>query len=169
MVKKYVVGLTAAERVELETLTSRNTAARNKVVKAFVLLKADEGWLDEAIVEAYGISLRTVERVRERFVQEGMEAALNRKPTSRVYRRKIEGEEEAHLIALCCSEPPEGHGHWTLRLLADKLVELEVVDSISYETIRDTLEKNELKPWQKKSGASPPKPTPLLSAKWKKS
>ncbi len=169
MVKKYVVTLTAEERVELETLTSRNRVERNKVVKAFVLLRADEGWLDEGIVEAYGISLRTVERIRERFVQGGMEAALNRKPSSRVYRRKIEGEEEAHLIALCCSDPPAGQAHWTLRLLADKLVELEVVESISYETVRETLEKNELKPWQKKSGAFPQKPMLPLSAKWKKS
>lgn len=169
MVKKYVVELTAEERVVLEALTSSNKAARNKVVKAFVLLKADAGWQDEAIVEAYGISLRTVERVRERFVEEGLEAALNRKPTSRVYQRKIGGEEEAHLIALCCSQAPEGHARWTMQLLADRMVELEYVDSISDETIRQVLNRNELKPWQKKSGASRQKPMPLLSAKWRTS
>jgi transposase len=167
MVKKYVVELTAEERVELEALTSKNKADRNKVVKAFALLKADEGWLDEAIVEAYNISLRTVERIRERFVEEGLEAALNRKPSNRVYRRKIEGDEEAHLIALCCSDPPEGHARWTMQLLADKMVELEYVDSISDETIRTVLNRNELKPWQKKSGASRQKPMQLLSATWK--
>ncbi len=169
MVKKYVVKLTATERVELEALTSKKKADVKKVLKAFVLLKADEGWLDEEIVTAYGISLRTVERVRERFVEEGMEACLNRKPSSRVYRRKIEGEEEAYLIALCCSEPPEGHAHWTLKLLADKMVALEYSQSVCPETVRKALRQNELKPWQKKSGASPQRPMPLLSAKWKKS
>jgi len=169
MVKKYVVELTAEERIELERLTLDNKSARKKIIKAFVLLKADEGWLDEAIVEAYGISLRTVERIRERFVEEGIEAALNPKPTKRVYRRKLEGEEEAHLIALSCSEPPEGHARWTLQLLADKMVELQYVESVCPETVRKTLMQNELKPWQKKSGASRQKPTPLLSARWKKS
>lgn len=168
MVKKYVVELTAEEQTELEILTLNNKAARNKVVKAFVLLRANAGWLDEEIVSAYGISLRTVERIREGFVEEGMEAALNRKPTSRMYRRKIEGEEEAYLIALCCSQPPEGHAHWTMQLLADKMVELEYVDSVSDETVRQVLKRNALKPWQKKSGAFRQKPTPLLSAKWKR-
>jgi hypothetical protein len=110
-----------------------------------------------------------VERIRERFVEEGIEGALGRKPSSRVYRRKIEGEQEAHLIALCCSQPPEGHAAWTLKLLADKMVELQYVDSICPETVRKTLMQNELKPWQKKSGVSRRKPMPLLSAKWKKS
>ena len=169
MVKKYVVKLTAEERTELERVTTSNKANRNKVVKAFVLLRADEGSLDEEIVVSYGISLRTVERIRERFVEEGLEAALNRKPSSRVYKRKVYGEEEAHLVALCCSEVPEGHTRWTLQLLADKMVELSYIDSISYETVRRTLERNELKPWQKKNGVSRQKPTPLLSVKWKKS
>ncbi len=169
MVKKYVVELTANERLELETLTYRSNVERNKVVKAFVLLRADENWLDEEIVAAYGISLRTVERIRQRFVEEGKDAALNRRPSNRVYRRKIEGEEEAHLIALCCSQAPEGHAHWTMQLLADKMVELKYVDSISDETIRTVLKQNELKPWQKKNGAFHPKPTPHLSARWKKS
>lgn len=144
MVKKYVVKLTSEERLELEALTSRNKAARDKVLRAFVLLKADEGWLDEAIVEAYGISLRTVERIRERFVEEGLAAVLTRKPSERVYRRKIEGEEEAHLIALCCSDPPEGHARWTLQLLADKLVSLEIVESVSADTVGRTLKKTNL-------------------------
>ena len=168
MVKKYVVELTTEERLELDTLTASNKAVRNKVVKAFVLLRADEGWLDEEIVTAYGISLRTVERIRERFVEEGIEAVLNRKPSRRVYKRKVYGEEEAHLVALCCSEVPEGHARWTLHLLADKMVELSYIDSISYETVRRILAQNELKPWQKKSGVSRQKRTPLLSAKWKK-
>ena len=102
-------------------------------------------------------------------MEEGLEAALNRKPTSRVYRRKLEGEEEAHLIALCCSNPPEGQARWTLKLLADKMVELEYVENLCPETVRKTLKQNELKPWQKKSGVSRRRPMPLLSAKWRTS
>jgi transposase len=144
MVKKYVVTLTEEERKELEGLVSSNRTARNKVVKAYVLLKAAENWRDEDIVSSYGLSLRTVERIRERFVEEGMEAALNRRPTSRVYRRKIEGEEEAHLIAIACSSAPAGHSRWTLQLLADKLVELAIVDSVSADTVGRALKKTSL-------------------------
>jgi transposase len=174
MVKRYVVTLSSGERAELEAITLNGKSSRNKVVKAFILLKADageygEGWTDKQISEAYNISVSNVEKTRERLVEEGMEAALNRKPTRRVYRRKIEGEEEAHLIALVCGNPPEGHSHWTMQLLADKMVEMNLVESVSDETVRLTLKKNELKPWQKKSGASRRNKTPLLSAKWKRS
>lgn len=169
MAKKYVVKLTAEERLELEELTKKKKADAKKVAKAHVLLKADEGWLDEAIVSAYNLSLRTVQRIREQFVEEGIEAVFNRKPTSRVYRRKIEGKEEAHLIALCCSDPPEGHARWTLQMLADKLVSLEIVESVSADTVGRTLKKTNLSLGVTKSGVSRQKPTPLLSATWKMS
>jgi transposase len=125
-------------------------------VKAFILLKADEGeqgegWTDQRIADAYNISVSTVEQTRERFVEDGMEGALNRRPTSRVYRRKIEGEEEAHLIALACSPPPEGRCQWTMQLLADKMVELNYVDSVSDETVRQVLNRNEIKPWHREA------------------
>lgn len=174
MAKRYVVTLSLEERRELETITASGKSSRNKVVKAFILLKADEGeygegWTDKRIAEAYNVSISNVEQTRERLVEGGLEAALNRKPTSRVYRRKIEGEEEAHLIALVCGNPPEGRSHWTMQLLADTMVEMNLVESVSDETVRQTLKKNELKPWQKKSGVSRRNKTPLLSAKWKRS
>jgi transposase len=169
MAKRYVVTLSVEERKELEAFTSSGKSSRNKVVKAFILLKADEGeggegWTDKRIADAYNISVSTVEQTRERFI----EGALNRRPTKRVYRRKIEGEEEAHLIVLACSDPPEGRAEWTMQLLADKMVELNYVESISDETVRRVLNRNELKPWQKKNGASRRSKTPPLSAKWKR-
>lgn len=174
MAKRYVVTLSLEERSELESITLNGKSSRQKVVKAFILLKADEGeygenWTDKQIAKAYNISTSTVEQTRERLVEEGLEVALSRKPSRRIYRRIIEGEEEAHLIALVCGNPPEGRSRWSMQLLADKMVELKVVESVSDETVRLALKKNELKPWQKKSGVSQPNKTPLLSAKWKKS
>ncbi len=106
-----------------------------------ILLKADEGWPDIQIVDAVDISQPTVSRVRKQFVEEGLEAALNRRTTRRVYRPKLDGEQEARLTALACSKPPEGQARWTLRLLADKAVELEITDTLSYQTVRRTLKK----------------------------
>lgn len=173
MAKRYVVTLSTDERKELEALTTSGKSSRNKVVKAFILLKADEGkqgesWTDLQIADAYNISVSTVEQTRERFVEGGLEGALTRRPTRRVYRRKIEGEEEAHLIALACSDPPEGRAEWTMQLLADKMVELNYVESVSDETVRQVLKQNEIKPWQKKSGVSRPSKMRPSSAKWKK-
>jgi transposase len=165
--KKYVVELTEEEREILEKTARKGSGGKSR--HAYILLKASENWKDERIAEAYNVSVSTIERVRQRFVEEGLEAALSRKPTSRVYRRKIEGEEEAHLIALACSDPPEGRAEWTMQLLADKMVELNYVESISDETIRRVLNKNELKPWQKKNGASRRSKMPPSSAKWKRS
>lgn len=174
MPKRYVVTLNEEERKELEKLVTDGKSKRDKVIKAFILLKADEGergekWTDKQIAEAYHISVSTIEQTRERFVEEGLEAALNRRPTQRVYRRKIEGEEEARLITLACSTPPEGSSQWSLRLLADKMVELNYVESVSHETVRRALDKNELKPWQKKSGVSRRSKVHPSSARWKKS
>ncbi len=144
MAKKYVVTLTDEERTELKVLTSRNKGNRARIINAFVLLKADRGgenWKDEEIGKAFNISVDKIERTRKRFVEEGFEAALTRKAVDRSHRRKIQGEEEARLITLCCSETPAGQARWTLRLLADKLVELEYLDSISYRTVGRVLKK----------------------------
>jgi transposase len=113
---------------------------------ARILLKADEGpagpgWADEAIAEALEVNRSTVERVRQRCVEEGFDAALRPRPSRQVRLRKLDGAQEAQLVALACSPPPNGRDRWSLHLLADKLVELEVVDSISYETVRRTLKK----------------------------
>ena len=120
--------------------------AAHKRLHAEILLKADISelggkWLDRPISEAFGVSTRTVERVRERLVQEGLESALNRAPSIRVKSRTIDGENEAHLIALNCGDAPEGRSRWTLRLLGQQMVELGDVESVSHETIRQTLKK----------------------------
>ena len=145
--KKYVVTLTAEERQALSDLIAAGKAAAQKLAHARILLKADasEGgpaWLDGRIAEALEVSVATVERVRQRFVEQGLDAALDRKQRERPPREiKLDGRAEARLIALACSPPPEGRATWTMQLLADKLVELEVVDSISDETVRLALKK----------------------------
>ncbi len=147
MKKKYPVILSEAQREQLKSLIAAGTAPARKLTHARILLKADQspegpGWVDEQVAEAVETSQPTVARVRKQYFEEGLEAALNRRPPNRVYRRKLDGEQEARLIALACSEPPEGQARWSLRLLADKLVELEVVDEeISYQTVRRTLKK----------------------------
>jgi len=143
--KKYIVKLTPDEREELETLISSGKSSARKLTRARILLKADEGWIDKAISEALDVGTATVERVRKRFVETGLEAINRRKPR-RQYERKIDGNAEAYLIALACSAPPKGRKRWTLRLLADKLVTLEEVDieSVSHETVRQVLKKTNL-------------------------
>jgi len=146
MKKKYVVTLTQEERRMLQEMLSRGKAAARKLMHARILLKADvaaggPGWNDEAIVEALEVGRATVERVRKEFVEEGLPAALERRKPRRQYRRKLDGEGEAHLVALACQKPPEGHRRWTLKLLADRMVQLEYVDQISYQTVRRTLKK----------------------------
>ena len=147
MAKSYRVTLSKSERKDLEQLLSRGKSDVRRLQHARVLLKADESkwgprWLDTEIAEAFDLSVRTVERIRKRFVEEGLEIALSPYRTGRrQYRCKLDGEQEARLIALACSDPPEGHGRWSLRLLADKMVELDYVDELSYETVRQTLKK----------------------------
>ena len=146
MPKKYIVRLTEEERSELEKLVHTGKVAAHKRQHASVLLKADiseqgDGWTDEKISAAFSLSTRTVERVREKFVEEGLEAALNRAAPSKVRRRVLDGDNEAHLIALTCGEAPEGYNRWTLRLLGQQMVELGYVESVSHETIRQTLKK----------------------------
>ena len=146
MKKKYIVTLTDEERRMLQETLSRGKAAARKLTHARILLKADaadEGpdWNDAAIAEGLEVGRATVERVRKEFVEEGLEAALERRKPRRAYRRKLDGDGEAHLVALACQNPPEGRSRWTLQLLADRMVQLEYVDQISYQTVRRTLKK----------------------------
>ena len=146
MRKRYRVTLTAEEREALGHMISRGKAAARRLVHARVLLQADasEGgpdWTDTRIAEAVRVSVRTIGRVRQRFVEDGLEAALRPKPSPRVYARKLDGAQEAKLLALACSGPPEGRRRWTLRLLAERMVELEIVPELSHETVRQTLKK----------------------------
>ena len=146
MKKKYPVNLSETERDDLKRLIASGTAPARKLTHARILLKADEGpkgdgWVDERIAEAVESSQPTVSRVCKQYFEDGLQAALNRRPPNREYHRKLDGEQEARLLALACSEPPEGRARWSLRLLADRMVELEVVDDLSYQTVRRTLKK----------------------------
>ena len=144
--KKYIVKLTEEERNELEQIISTGKDSARKILHARILLKADESeegprWKDEQISEALEVSFSTIFRVRQRFIEGGTDAAISRHPGSGIRDPKIDGECEAHLVALTCSTVPDGQARWTLRMLADKMVELEYIDSISYETVRQTLKK----------------------------
>jgi len=149
MKKKYIVTLTEAERQMLQALLSRGKAAARKLVHARILLKADTrpdgpGWNDDQIAEGLEVGRATVERVRREFVEEGLEAALERRKARRQYERALDGEGEAHLVALACSQAPEGRSRWTLRLLADRMVQLEYVDQVSKDTVWRVLKKTNL-------------------------
>ncbi len=146
MKKKYPVILSDTERDDLKRLIAAGTSPARKLTHARILLKADEspegdGWVDERVADAMEVSQPTVARIRRQYFEEGLEAALNRRPPKREYHRKLDGKQEARLVALACTEPPEGQARWSLRLLADKLVELEIVEEISYQTVRRTLKK----------------------------
>lgn len=146
MQKRYLVTLTAEERRELQSMVSVGKAAARKLVRARILLLADQAEggpakSDPEIMDALGCGRATVERVRKQFVEEGVEATLTPKPTSRTYENRLDGKAEAHLVAIACGTPPEGRGRWTLRLLADRMVALGHVDSVSHETVRQTLKK----------------------------
>jgi len=149
MRKKYIVTLTEEERRMLRELISRGKAAARKLMHARILLKADSrdggpGWGDAAIAEGLDVGRATVERVRKRFVEEGLDAALQRRKPDRQYKRRLDGDGEAHLIALACSEAPQGRARWTLRLLADRMVALEYVEALSKDTVRRVLKKTNL-------------------------
>lgn len=145
MVKKYIVRLTKEERERLKALVSKGRTSARKIARAQVLLKVDAdgpNWTDEQAAESFGIRANTAAEIRQRFVEEGLDRALDRKqPADPPRRRKLDGAGEARLIAMACGEPPEGRARWTLRLLAGQLVELAVVDGISHETVRQTLKK----------------------------
>ena len=149
MKKKYIVTLTQEEQRMLQAMLSKGKAAARKLMHARILLKANAGdggpsWHDDAIAEGLEVGRATVERVRREFVEEGLEAALERRKPRRQYQRKLDGDGEAHLIALACSQAPAGRSRWTLRLLADRMVQLEQVDHLSHETVREVLKKTSL-------------------------
>src|SRR4030042_3826116 len=143
--KKYIVELTSEERKQLQQLVKQGKVAGYKIRHAQMLLKADQGkqcpgWPDAQVAEVFAGHITTVERLRKRFVEQGLEAALERNKRNN-YARKLDGDAEAHLIAIACSEPPAGRSEWSLRLLADRLVEVSVVDSISHMTVSRTIQK----------------------------
>ena len=151
MPTKYAVQLSGAERAGLRTLVGQGVAPARTLTHARILLKADRGdagpgWTDAAIAGAIEVGLSTVARVRQRYVEDGLEVALARKSPDRVYERKLDGAGEARLIALACGTPPAGRARWTLKVLADRLVALEVIEAISYETVRRTLKQTNCSP-----------------------
>src|SRR5688572_14032422 len=147
--KRYKVTLEPDERRDLEKLISRGKGAARRLAHARILLHADQGEgrpgkIDAEIAEAVGVSVATIERVRQRLVEEGLEAALSPRPSPRLYRRKLDGEAEARLIALACSPPPEGRARWSLRVLAERMVVLGYSEAVSHETVRMTLKETNL-------------------------
>ena len=156
--KKYIVTLSKEERDTLRELTFKGTHKSQKILNAQILLGCDEGEYqierstNEEIARVLGTSMRKIDRVKKRFVMEGLEAALTKKKGSRIYEKKTDGDFEAHLVALSCSEPPEGFARWSLRMLADKVVELGYIDSISHEAVRGILKKTKLNPGKKRGG-----------------
>ena len=151
MKKRYAVRLSDDERRELRQLIAAGTAPARRLMHARILLKADEGpegpgWVDDRVADAVETSQATVWRVRKQYVERGLAAALDRRPPRREYVRKLDGAAEARLVALSCSAPPAGQAGWSLRLLADKLVELEVVEAVSYRTVGRVLEKTRSSP-----------------------
>ena len=152
------VTLTKEEREKLEALSSKGKHAAQTILNALVLLACDEGKyqkkrsINEEIARILTVSMKTIDRVKKRFVEEGLDMALTGKPSTRIYSRKADGDLEAHLIALSCSKAPQGYQRWTLRLLADKAVELKYIDAISYETVRRVLKKTSLSPGSNTAG-----------------
>jgi hypothetical protein len=149
MEKRYRVTLMEEERLELRAMVTAGKAAARKLVRARVLLLADQAEggpakSDPEIIDALGCGRATVERIRKQFVEEGLEETLQPKPSMRVYERRLDGKAEAHLVAIACGAPPEGRSRWTLRLLGDRLVALGHVESIAHETVRRTLKKTNL-------------------------
>ncbi len=148
--KKYTVTLTEEERFFLQGIARKGKHKSQKVINALILLSCDEGEsrkkrsTNEEIARVLNIGMRKIDHIKKRFVEDGIDVTLNGKKGSRIYKKKADGDFEAHLIALCCGDPPEGFAKWSLRLLADKVVELEYIDKISHETIRKVLKKTNL-------------------------
>lgn len=144
---RYKVTLDEQERAMLKEITTRGKHGSQKVLNALILLGSDEGRFQkqkltaQQIADVLPVSMKKVDRVKRRFVEQGLEVALSKQPPQRQYVKKADGDFEAHLIALSCSQPPPGHARWSLRLLADQMVELSYVDSVSYETVRRVLKK----------------------------
>ena len=156
--KKYIVTLTKEEREYLNKIVSKGTHKSQKVINALLLLGCDEGDFQEKrstnaeISRILEIGMRKIDRVKKRFIEEDLDITLNGKKGNRIYAKKADGDFEAHLIALSCSDPPEGFSRWSLRLLADKVVELDYIDNVSHETIRQVLKKTKLNHGAKKAG-----------------
>jgi len=156
--KKFIITLTKDERKSLTELTSKGKHMSQKILNALILLACDEGEhqqkrsKNKEIARVLNISMRKIDRVKKRFVEDGLDVALNGKKGNRVYKKKADGDFEAHLIALSCSNPPEGFSRWSLRLLAEKAVELNYIESVSHETVRRVLKKTNLNLGGKKAG-----------------
>jgi len=155
---RYKVTLTEEERKNLKSITSKGKHKSQKVINALILLNCDEGDFqtkrstNEKVAGVLKISMKKIDRIKKRFVEENLYVALNGHKGKRIYEKKADGDFEAHLVALSCSEPPEGFARWSLRLLADRVVELNYIDSISYETIRRVLKKTKLNLGENKVG-----------------
>lgn len=167
---KFVVRLSVNERLFLNGLVAEARTAKERALRARLFLKADADgpcWTDSQIADAFEISTLKVARLRKRCVLEGLEAALCQRPQANRKRRKLDGAAEARLVALACGKAPSGCSQWTMQLLADKLVELSIVDEISDETVRKTLKKTNFNPGVTSNGSFRPTPTPSLFARWK--
>ena len=145
----YKIRLTKTEVEELHEVINKGLHTSHTFRGAYILLNCDEGQFSEKVTndqisKVLKVGMRTIDRVKRRFIEEGLESVLERRPTSRVYERKMDGEVEAKLVALCCSKPPKGYAKWSLRLLADKMVELKYVESISHVAVRSVLKKTNL-------------------------
>ena len=155
---RYKITLTEEERKDLKSITSKGKHRSQKLINALILLNCDEGGFqtkrstNEQVAGVLKISMKKIVRVKKRFVEEGLDVALNGHKGKRVYEKKADGDFEAHLVALSCSEPPEGFARWSLRLLADRAVELNYIDSISYETVRRVLKKTKLNRGKNRAG-----------------
>jgi len=146
---RYTIELTKSEVEELMIIINKGSHTSQTFRTAYILLNCDEGKYSEKVTneqlsKVLKIGMRTIDRVKKKFIEQGLEATLERKPTTRIYERKVDGEVEAKLVTLCCSDPPKGYAKWSLRLLADRMVELKYVESISYVTVRDVLKKTNL-------------------------
>ena len=155
---RYKITLTEEERKDLKSITSKGKHRSQKLINALILLNCDEGGFqtkrstNEQVAGVLKISMKKIDRVKKRFVEEGLDVALGGHKGKRVYTKKADGDFEAHLVALSCSEPPEGFARWSLRLLADRAVELNYIDSISYETVRRVLKKTKLNRGKNRAG-----------------
>ncbi len=154
---RYTVRLLKDEVEALQAIINKGSHTSQTFRVAYILMNCDEGKYsqkvtNEQISQVLKVSMRTIDRVKKKFMEEGFEAALERRPTQRVYERKMDGDLEAKLVTLCCSEPPKGYAKWSLRLLADKMVELKYVESITHVTVRNVLKKTNLNPGRQKNG-----------------
>jgi hypothetical protein len=171
MQKKYVVRLTDAEREIVNGLVKKRRVSAQKVLRARVLLKTDAdgpNWTDMEIANAFDCRTKTIENIRERFVTEGFENTLNGKPKSRVRGKILDGDQEARIIAVRLGPPPQGFANWTLRLLAEQAVALEIVESVSHETLRGTLKKTISRKGRSRIGSFHRKPMPSSPRVWRK-